>query len=164
MSGGPDTDAGPSEAWVLPDHAYVPGETPRHPEGAFDALRDTARPGMPVAGLIASPAWRAGLRFDAAGFHWEAHEVMEPVWLALPPNSAERRIVQAAIQLANARLKLRMGRPAAALRLADIVAGLVGVGDRDLAEGMGLGVDWPTGALADLRAKANRGGRSGRAR
>ncbi|WP_238365099.1 DUF309 domain-containing protein [Mesobacterium pallidum] len=142
----------------LPGHAYIPGQTPRHPEGAFDALRATARPGMPAADLIASPAWRAGLRFDAAGFHWEAHEVMESVWLALPPNSTERRVVQAAIQLANARLKLRMGRPEACLRLIALVAKLV-VADRVPAGrliAMGLPPGWPAQDLAELRDRANR--------
>ena len=142
----------------LPATAYIPGKTPRPPEGAFDALRASARPGMPAADLIASPAWRAGLRFDAAGFHWEAHEVMEAVWLALPPNSTERRVVRAAIQLANARLKLRMGRPGACLRLVELVAKLA-VADpvpQACLTAMGLPRGWPGQELAELRDRANR--------
>ncbi|WP_372610840.1 DUF309 domain-containing protein [Aquicoccus sp.] len=109
---------------ALPDRAYVPGRGPRHPEGAFDRLRATARPGMSAKALAGSDAWRGGLWFLANGYFWEAHEVIEPVWMALPPNSAERRMAQAVIQLANGALKLRMGWPAAAARLADQVEAL----------------------------------------
>lgn len=111
---------------ALPDRAYVPGQGPRHPEGAFDHLRLTARPGMTVDALVRSDAWCGGLWFLAHGFFWEAHEVIEPVWMALPPNSAERRMAQAVIQLANGALKLRMGRPGAAARLAGEVEMLCG--------------------------------------
>ena len=101
-----------------PTHAYVPGRTPRHPEGTFDALRDTARAGQMPDVLAQSAAFRAGLHYLDTGFYWEAHEVLEPVWMALPQGSAERFFVQALIQLANGRLKLVMERPKAALRLA----------------------------------------------
>lgn len=100
----------------FPPFAHVPGANARHPEGTFAALRATARPGMTESELAACPAFRAGLAYLHAGFPWEAHEVLEPVWMALPEGPA-RQMVQALIQLANARLKERMGRPRAAARL-----------------------------------------------
>lgn len=106
------------EALFRPTHAYVPGRTPRHPEDAFDILRATARAGDTPEMLARSAAFRAGLHYLDTGFYWEAHEVLEPVWMALPRCSAERAFVQALIQLANGRLKLVMERPKAALRLA----------------------------------------------
>lgn len=105
---------------LTPPHAYVPSQTARHPEGFFDAVRDTARMGMSVADLQASDAWRVGLRYYRDGFYWEAHEVLEPVWMALPGPSPERAYVQGVIQLANAALKVRMGRKNAARRLCEI--------------------------------------------
>lgn len=51
------------------------------------------------------------------GFFWETHELLEPVWMACPPNSPQKLLVQAVIQQANARLKELMGRQKAALRL-----------------------------------------------
>ncbi|WP_213545720.1 DUF309 domain-containing protein [Vannielia litorea] len=102
-----------------PAYAYVPGRTQRHPEGAFDAIRATAEPEP-----LASEALRTGLDWIDAGYFWEAHEVLEPVWMALPDGPA-RTGVQALIQLANAGLKARMARPAAALRLCDIAARLI---------------------------------------
>ena len=70
----------------------------------------------------------------------EAHEVWEPVWLACRPNSAERRLLQALIQYANAALKAEMGRDRAAARLLAATAGhLRRVG---AADGQGfMGVD-----------------------
>lgn len=106
----------------FPDYAYVPGRTPRHPEGWFDALRQTVRPGASVEELTGSPAWAAGLAYLEDGFFWEAHEVLEPIWMALPAGSREREMVQALIQLANACLKREMGRPRAVLRLCGMVA------------------------------------------
>lgn len=114
--------AGPERT---PPHAYVPGFTPRHPEGAFDDIRATASAGMTPAALAATPAFREGLRYLRAGYFWEAHEVLEAVWLALPADAAERTFVQALIQIANGRLKLRMERPKAARRLAGIAEDLL---------------------------------------
>lgn len=102
--------------------AHIPGQTPRHPEGAFDTLRATARAGMSEGALAASPAFRAGLHWLHTGCCWEAHEVLEAVWMACPPNSPARQLAQALIQIANARLKDRMGRPRAATRLRLIAA------------------------------------------
>lgn len=136
-----------------PPHAYVPGRTPRHAEGAFDALRDTARAGMTPAELMRCDAWRAGWRFLDDGFAWEAHEVWEPVWMALPAGSRDRAIVQASIQIANAALKLRMGRPRAALRLCRIAAAIV-AGSGPVAA-MGMTAAALHGRIAALRAQAN---------
>lgn len=55
------------------------------------------------------------------------------------PNSPERALVQAVIQLANAGLKARMGRPKASRRLMLLAEGLV----RDLPGSTLMGVDLP---------------------
>ena len=107
---------------ALPSHAYVPGVSPRHDDDAFAALRHTAHSNMSVQELASSEAFRAGLHFFHMGYYWEAHEVLEPVWLATPAASAERHVVQAFIQLANARLKVEMGRRRAVVRLCDMVS------------------------------------------
>ncbi len=129
-------------AW-RPPHAYLPGRTPRHPRDLFDPIRATVTEAMPDPG--GSPAWRIGLDLLREGFFWEAHEVLEPVWMACPPNSAEKLLAQAVIQFANAALKRVMDRPAAAqrlLRLADDLteeafgrggALILGLGRADLA-------------------------------
>ena len=137
--------------FVWPGHAYLPGITPRHPEGLFDALRDTVSEGMSAEELENSDAWLSGQGYYRAGFFWEAHEVWEPVWMALPPKSVERLVAQAAIQLANAGLKLRMEKPKAALRLCDeveaFVFGLKG-------ETLGLSMQWFADQVDEIRKEA----------
>lgn len=102
----------------LPDHAYIPGQTTRHASDAFDIFHDSVRSGMSVEGLTDTLAWKAGLLFVQKGYFWEAHEVLEPVWMALPGDDPDRQLVQALIQYANVGLKRRMNRPEAAARLA----------------------------------------------
>ena len=104
---------------LLPPHAYVPGQTPRHAEDAFDGIKATVAPGLRSDQIAQTEAWRAGLEYLDAGFYWEAHEVLEAVWMICPPNSVERIFVQCLIQLANAALKRDMGRAGAARRLFD---------------------------------------------
>lgn len=99
-----------------PPYAYIPGQTPRHDEALFAKFPASVDQG----GLTNSLAWRAGLSYLDQEFFWEAHEALEPVWMATLPNSAERHLVQAMIQFANASLKLAMQRPNAVLRLCDI--------------------------------------------
>lgn len=113
----------PSEVW--PPHAYVPGKTPRHAENTFDTIRDTAQAGLSPDQLAETSAFLAGMRYLEAGFYWEAHEVFEPVWMALPDPCAERQFVQGLIQIANGLLKIKMGKPKAAARLHDIASPLV---------------------------------------
>ena len=125
----------------LPPYAHIPGVNPRHPEGWFDPISDTAQAGMSVAALTECAAFQSGLRYLKAEYYWEAHEVFEPVWMALSPGD-EKQVLQALIQLANGKLKLQMGRPKAALRLCEIVEGLLA----DLSGNTVMGV-----SIADLR-------------
>lgn len=111
-----------------PKVAYVPGKTARPADGAFDAIRQTACAGMAPPDLAQSEAMRHGYAYLEAGYFWEAHEVLEAVWMALPEGSPERRFVQGVIQVANGRLKLRMDWPKAAGRLHMMAAALLEAG------------------------------------
>ena len=76
------------------------------PKALFDAIRDSVRAGTDIQSLAASQAFRIGLDWLDTGYCWEAHEVLEPVWMACPdgaaPNAPWSRPL---IQIANARLK-----------------------------------------------------------
>lgn len=109
-----------------PPHAYVPGQNSRHPEDWFDAIKNTVGEGMRPEEVQQTQAFRAGLVYLETGFYWECHEVLEAVWARQPEGSPEKDMVQALIQLANARLKVLMQRPRAAVRLCDMVLGLLG--------------------------------------
>lgn len=90
------------------------------------------------------------------GYFWEAHEVWEPVWMALPAGAAERALAQATIQLANASLKARMGRPRAVSRLCDIAQALLdGAGWQGCAT-MGVAPARLRMILVDLRGGESR--------
>lgn len=141
---------GPLARFPLPEAAHVPGATPRPGEGTFAAVKAAAPPVTTSEGADGNAAWQHGLRLIAAGYYWEAHEVLETVWMNAAPNSPERHLLRAAIQLANAGLKQRMGRPGAALRLCAIVeaeARAAGPGPV-----MGLGAAPFAAAAARLRA------------
>lgn len=142
---------------ALPLHAYIPGETDRHPDGAFDGIRASARQGMAAEDLANCAAFSTGLLYLEQGYYWEAHEVLEPVWLALPEATPERYAVQALIQIANARLKLRMERPRAALRLCDMAEDLAArAGDPAMGLPQYRLLDW----ISATRQMANQSTRS----
>ncbi len=109
----------------FPTHSYVPGQNVRHPEGAFDHIRASIQSDMPAGDISRSSAFLHGLIYLDSGYFWEAHEVLEPVWMVLPRDSEERVFVQGLIQLANGYLKLNMGRLKASARLACIAADLM---------------------------------------
>ena len=109
--------------WPLPDRPFVPGQGHRstHPAVAEAAA---AAPGITDPG-----AWRQnrtylyGFELHNHSFHWEAHEVWEPVWMGCAANTRERALMQGLIQLTNACLKLHMGRDKACDRLIGIARG-----------------------------------------
>jgi len=85
-------------------------------------------------------AYRYGWRLFCHGFYWEAHELWEAVWLASRPNSREKLMLKAVIQLANARLKADMGKAQASQRIAGKIHRLVEeLGDEDA---MGVPPEW----------------------
>jgi len=111
----------------LPAQPHLPGRTPR-PDPALFAPLIAGLDGLDAAGLAESRAFDAGFAAFDAGYYWEAHEFWEPVWAALPPASAERQLLRGLIQLANAGLKRRMGRPAAAARILALAEAAVAAG------------------------------------
>ncbi|MBL4892172.1 MAG: DUF309 domain-containing protein [Rhizobiaceae bacterium] len=107
------------DASGFPTYAHIPGSNPRHREDLFDEICASVTPDMTVSDLSKTSAWQSGLDLYRHGYFWEAHEVLEAVWMQCPQNSVERYFVQAIIQITNARLKLIMKRPKAAGRLFD---------------------------------------------
>jgi predicted metal-dependent hydrolase len=108
-----------------PDHMYIPGINERHPENLFETICKTVNPGASIEELASCDAFKHGLMYLDEGYFWEAHEVFEPVWMALPHESEERLFVQGLIQLANASLKAKMQRPKAVQKLCQIARELL---------------------------------------
>ena len=110
---------------TFPPYAYVPGVNARHDPSFFAPFHASVSGEMGCDELAQTLAWRAGWEYVQKGYYWEAHEILEPVWMALPSDSVARSFVQAIIQTANAALKLEMLRPKATIRLCSIVRELL---------------------------------------
>ena len=126
----------------LPRRPHLPGSGSAPDREPLERAKALVPPAFPDGVPADDAAFRYGLRLHEAGFFWEAHEVWEAVWKAAPKNGRDRLILRGLIQLANAQLKLKMGRPAAALRLLDEAAeefaesATRGASDRGLMAGM----------------------------
>ena len=103
----------------LPRWAYLPGKTPEPDRAPLEHAKALVPKAYENGVDPRDPAFRYGLALHDAGFFWEAHEVWEAVWKAAPKNGCDRLVLRALIQLANAKLKLRMSRARAAARLVE---------------------------------------------
>ena len=104
----------------LPAYAFVPGLQP-HPMKGAGGHRHLADGGpAEPPGLQWWAGWRFlhGLDLLDHGYLWEAHEVLEHLWLADPDDAQRRALLQGLIQAAAAALTLHLGRAEAAARLA----------------------------------------------
>lgn len=101
----------------LPSHAYIPGKTARHAEDAFDGIKASLSVDIPTQYLCNTDAFQTGISYLENGYYWEAHELLEAIWILCPTGSPERAFVQGIIQVANACLKRDMERPAAAAKI-----------------------------------------------
>jgi predicted metal-dependent hydrolase len=109
----------PASQLPMPQWAYVPGEMDE-----ADADHDTlwqAKVLVPARFRdyvpARHPALRYGLALNDRGYFWEAQEILEAVWAAAPQGGRERILLRACIQIANANLRLRIGKLTAATRL-----------------------------------------------
>ena len=110
--------AQPAPALPLPTAPHRPGSGSAPDMAPLERAKDSAPARTDPEAWRENTAYRYGWHLFDEGFYWEAHEVWEAVWLACRPNSRERLVLQALIQLANARLKAAMGQPRAVRRLA----------------------------------------------
>lgn len=102
---------------ALPPHAYIPGQTPRHQQTQFDEIISSIPSAINFETLQTLPAFQAALNFMQHGFHWEAHEILEAIWMKTAQNSIERLFTQCIIHLANANLKHVMKRETATQKI-----------------------------------------------
>ncbi len=87
----------------LPDQPYLPGRTPRPPEGAAHHPSSDD--------LSTAIEYLHGVDLFNHGCYWEAHEAWESLWLPLHRDSEDRQHLQGLIQASAALLKLRLGEP-----------------------------------------------------
>jgi hypothetical protein len=133
-----------------PQWAYVPGGTTE--AASDDETLALAKALVPSAfrGYVPArhPALRYGLALNDRGYFWESQEVLEAVWAAAPQGGRERILLRACIHIANANLRLRMGRPHSASRLfGDALAELRTLSAR---KASGFADGFPTAKLTTL--------------
>ncbi|GAC1327957.1 MAG: hypothetical protein NVSMB26_02590 [Beijerinckiaceae bacterium] len=102
---------------AIPRWAYLPGAGPKPDQKPLDMAKALVPPRFDAFVPADHGAFRYGLVLHDGRFFWEAHEVLEAVWLAAPMNGHDRIALRALIQIANAGLKQRMERSRAATRL-----------------------------------------------
>jgi hypothetical protein len=143
----------PANNLPLPQWAYVPGEMAED-----DADHDTL---WKAKSLVPSrfrdyvparhPALRYGIALNERGYFWESQEVLEAVWAAAPQGGRERILLRACILIANANLRLRIGKPHAASRLlGEARQELEALKARKAAAGDGFADGFPVEALIEL--------------
>jgi hypothetical protein len=101
----------------MPQWAHVPGETREADHARLAPMKARVPHRFERFVPADDPALRHGLTLNDAGFFWECHEILEAVWMASPQGGCDRILLRACIQVANANLKSRMQRAAAAMRL-----------------------------------------------
>src|SRR5829696_7029163 len=142
----------------LPARAHVPGSGSAPDRAPLEAAKRLVRKPA-VAAWQGDAAYRYGARLYVEGFFWEAHEVWEAVWKVSSQNGVERLLLRGLIQLANAALKLTMGRGNAALRL--LIEADALLGDTAAAAGsevaMGVGLAPLRTAVQELAASLGAG-------
>ena len=109
----------PAGEYPLPAQPHVPGTGSQPDMAPLERVKQTCPKRVDPDNWRETIAYRYGWSLFDAGFHWEAHEIWEPVWHACAPNSRERLLLRALIQLANTRLKQKMARDNASARLLD---------------------------------------------
>ena len=102
---------------ALPEEKHLPGVNARPNDGFLHAIAQQAHEQTSDDRATANVPWLYGIRLINEGFYWEAHEVLEAVWMKALPNSRERFLVQCLIHISNARLKLALKQEHAATRL-----------------------------------------------
>lgn len=101
----------------FPARAYLPGSS----------ARPSAEP--PDASPLDPARWRScdayveGLALFDRGYYWEAHERWEALWILAGRTGPVAELLRGLIQLAAAALKLRQGRAAGAIALAERARG-----------------------------------------
>jgi hypothetical protein len=136
----------------LPQWAYVPGETAEaqadHETLAQAKLLVPSR----FRGYVPArhPALRYAITLNDRGYFWESQEILEAVWAAAPQGGRERILLRACIQIANANLRLRMGKPNSAARFLGEALGELDALRKTAAGGDGFADGFPTAALSAL--------------
>lgn len=117
---------------------YLPGHTQRPSDDTFAPLIAALSSDLAPDELAASHAFQEAQEAFRQRYYWEAHELLEAVWMCLPPASAEKLFLKGLIQLANAGLKGRMGQDNAVRRIKSLAKGALSEAFHRASKPMGM--------------------------
>ncbi len=137
---------------ALPGWAYVPGVDQAPDRATLDGVKALVPVRFDGHVPATHPALLYGLRLNDEGLFWEAHEILEAVWKAAPQGGLDRLCLRGCIQIANANLKLKMGRQRAVDRLlADAASDFTELAVRRRGGGTGgFAAGYPVAAMVEL--------------
>ena len=113
------------KSFPRPETAHRPGENARPTEDLRAPVSSSVDLQLSTSNWVSHDAYLYGFVLYRRGYYWEAHEIWEPVWMQCPPNSVERLLLQAIIQIANAALKECQQKIKASARLQAIALELL---------------------------------------
>ncbi len=123
----------------LPAYRYIPG-VGRHPS---DRKGEPHIPALPDEETdLSNDSWPGIIRYKYAidlfncGYWWEAHEVLEYLWIKAGKQNTTAKFLQGIIQIAAALIKQNTSNLQAAINLAEL-----GLAKMNLSEGTFLGID-----------------------
>jgi uncharacterized protein len=97
----------------LPAYAYVPGGRTPHPRkdprGHSHGQRERLPPPLDPDDFEASGEYRFAIDLFNHGFYWEAHEVLEGLWLAAGKTGTVAELLKGLIKLCAAGVKEQQG-------------------------------------------------------
>jgi len=106
----------------LPTHKYIPGEgihPSRHPKGShIPRLPEEPQP-FSDSTRHNSPRYLYAIDLFNSGYYWEAHEVLEELWVSTGRTTPTGQFLQGLIQIAAAVLKQTQNKHQPARRLLD---------------------------------------------
>jgi Domain of unknown function (DUF309) len=103
----------------LPGWRHMPGTTRAADRSPLDWAKDLVPLQFKDHVPLDHPAFGYALLLHDNHYFWEAHEVMEAIWLAAPKNGRDRIALKALIQITNAGLKAAQNKVLARNRLVD---------------------------------------------
>ncbi len=123
----------------FPAYRYLPGRKPhptRHPDGHSHGAEETRVDSFDPRDWKACEAYRYGVDLFNHGYWWEAHEALEPLWIAGGRDSDAGLFIQGLIQIAAAAIKRAVDARTPAASLAAL-----GVAKLRRQSGVYLGID-----------------------
>jgi len=104
-------------AFGLPAKRHIPGSGSEPDLEFLQSIKQQCPENIATDQWRGNLVYRYGWHLFTHQFYWESHEIWEAVWLRCHANSRQRFLLQALIQIANARLKIMQNKNTVAQKI-----------------------------------------------